>query len=248
MVRQQLEVVQSEVNTTKHKWSEARSVVFENLSFLEKRCLTKLVEQQVAKKIANDKCTINKKLQRTWSKHKSRSPDCILNLSSKELDVCEKNVLYLGLKHHILPKKIRDADIKVNIEKMMKSLVLHLGHPLDYDTKEEVKCEVQSFVKSVRRTCSSQVNKSFHQSINKLSKDDSISICKVDKGNGVVILDKQDYLNKCYAILSDTSKFQRLETADMVDIILKKRASLKNYVYKYLSKNNDIDKSLYIII
>ena len=65
VVRQQLEFVQSEVHNTKHKWSEVRSVVFEHLSLLEKRCLTKLVEQQVAKKIANDKCTINKKLQRT---------------------------------------------------------------------------------------------------------------------------------------------------------------------------------------
>ena len=245
VVRQQLEVIQREINITKHKWSESRCVLYEKLSFIEKRCLIKLVEREVSKKIAIDKDKINKKLERTWGKNKSASPNCLLNLSNKNLNICEKNVLYLGLKHHILPKKVNEADIKVNIEKMMKSLVLHVGQPLDDDTKEAVKYEVRSFVKSVRRTCSTKANQSFHRNIQNLAEDDTIAICKFDKGNGVVLLDMKDYIDKCNNILSDTSKFEKLDVSNIADIILKKRSSLQNYVYRYLRKSEEVDKSTY---
>ena len=35
-----------------------------------------------------------------------------------------------------------------------------------------------------------------------------IIILRPDKGNGVVILDRQVYMNSCYAIINDESKFK----------------------------------------
>ena len=248
VVRQQLEVVQDEINITRHKWSYIRRVLYDKLSFLERRCLNKLMQRQVQRKIEIDQENINKKLERTWSKHKSSSPDCLLNLSSKHLDIYDKNVLYLGLKRHILPNKVNDMDVKAQIEKMMKSVVVHLGHPLDTETKEEIKFEVRAFLKNARRVCSSRANQTFHKNIKKLAKDDNIAVCKFDKGNGVVVLDKCDYLKKCYDIISDTSKFEKLDSKNIKEIVLKKRASLQNYVYRYLRNNEYVDKSTYDIL
>ena len=43
-----------------------------------------------------------------------------------------------------------------------------------------------------------------------LRKDDSIIITKPDKGNGVVIVNKLDYLNKMKLLVSDETKFKKL--------------------------------------
>ena len=44
-----------------------------------------------------------------------------------------------------------------------------------------------------------------------LCNDDSIIITKPDKGNGVVIISRLDYLNKMKNLISDTTKFKELQ-------------------------------------
>ena len=245
VVRQQLDVVEDEIASATEKWKDTRIKLFDKLSFLERRCVMKLLQNVLDRKVTNDEERINKKLERTWSRNKLSSPDCLINLSCKKLNVYEKNALYLGLNHHILPKKICGNEVQVQIEKTMKSLVRHQGKPLDYDTKEHIKNEVHSFLKNARAVCSSRSNTSLHNVLTNLAKDDSIAICKFDKGNGVVILDKDDYNSKCLDILSDTSKFQKLKYENVATTILKKRKSLQNYVYRYLRNNDSIEKSTY---
>ena len=46
--------------------------------------------------------------------------------------------------------------------------------------------------------------------MNDLRKDDSIIITRPDKGNGVVIINKLDYLNKMKQLISDETKFKKL--------------------------------------
>ena len=244
VVREQLKVVEKEIEITHGKWVGSKETLFKELSFLDKRCVSKGIQIEIDKRIASDLIRVNRKLERTWCQNKKASPNCLINLSSKTLDVYENNVLYLGLNHHILPKRINDADVKVEVEKLMKSVVSDVGS-LNYDTKEEIKSEVQSFLKNSRRICSAKSNQSFHRTIKKLADDDAIAVCKFDKGNGVVIMDRSDYEKKCYDVLSDSSKFEKLDFSNITDIILKKRASLQNYVYRYLYNNDGVDKLTY---
>ena len=46
--------------------------------------------------------------------------------------------------------------------------------------------------------------------INRLRKNDDILITKPDKGSGVILLNKSDYVDKVNKILDDQSKFKRL--------------------------------------
>ena len=245
-VRQQLEVIDGEILCIRNEWTEIRKKLYSMLGLLEKRCLQTLLQEYVDKKIRKDKERINAKLRRLWNRSKLRSPDCLINLSGKDLGLYEENVLYLGLNHHVLPKQVNDADVKVQVEKLFKSIEKEdSDKKLSFESKDEVKVEIQSFLKNVRRICSSKTNRIFHNSIRKLSDDDSIVVCKFDKGNGVVLLNKDDYNQKCYEILSDSSKFKKLNSDYMVDTILKKRRSLQNYVYRYLYKHEDIDEATY---
>ena len=57
----------------------------------------------------------------------------------------------------------------------------------------------------------SNITKEQSIALNNLSKDDSICILPADKGRSVVVLDKQDYVNKAQTLLSDTSTYRVLE-------------------------------------
>ena len=54
-------------------------------------------------------------------------------------------------------------------------------------------------------------------------------IVKPDKGNGVVILDKDDYNKKMEAILEDETKFQRLDE-DPVKLTLQRENKVKRFL------------------
>ena len=56
---------------------------------------------------------------------------------------------------------------------------------------------------------------------------------KPDKGNRVVILDRKLYDNGIQEIISDTSKFEKLNE----DSILKRKASLQRFLRKLKQKN-----------
>ena len=69
-----------------------------------------------------------------------------------------------------------------------------------------------------------------------LTNDDSIVILKPDKGNGVVILNKDEYHKKMDEILADTSKFEHLDD-DAVKLTLKRENQVKALLKKLKSDN-----------
>ena len=73
----------------------------------------------------------------------------------------------------------------------------------------------------------------------KLRKNKDIVITKPDKGNGVVILDRKLYNNAIEEIISDTSKFEKLNE----DPALQCEASLQRFLCKLKQKNvfNEIE-------
>ena len=62
---------------------------------------------------------------------------------------------------------------------------------------------------------------------------------KPDKGNGIVVLDRKLYNNAIGEMISDTSKFEKLNE----DLTLKRESSLQRFLRKLKEKNvfNEID-------
>ena len=81
-----------------------------------------MIKSECSKFIKKTLAMHNHKLLLLWFKQQPRSPNCILNLSDRKLVVEEMNVLYRGLKHHILPYKINVQILKVEIEKLLRKL------------------------------------------------------------------------------------------------------------------------------
>ena len=69
-----------------------------------------------------------------------------------------------------------------------------------------------------------------HRVLRNLRENKDIVITKPDKGNGFVILDRKLYDNAIKEIISDTSKFEKLDE----DPTLKQEASLQNFVQNFV--------------
>ena len=74
-----------------------------------------------------------------------------------------------------------------------------------------------------------------------LQQNTDIIISKPDKGNGVVIMDRVDYINKLYNIVNDPSKFTELT----VDPTEKRESRLQNFLYR-LHKKGELDDASYV--
>ena len=100
--------------------------------------------------------------------------------------------------------------IKVSIEKLFYSLKGDPKVTINDEVREEVKFIFRKFLTDSSRVCSTRTNKALHQTLENLAKDTTIKICKFDKGNGVAILDTNDYNAKLDAIIGDKSKFKEV--------------------------------------
>ena len=71
-----------------------------------------------------------------------------------------------------------------------------------------------------------QLDREMIKCLKNLSSDKAIIITRPDKGNGVVLLNKIDYITKMENILQDSTKFTRVET----DVL--------KAIFKYEDRNN----------
>ena len=76
-----------------------------------------------------------------------------------------------------------------------------------------------------------------------LRNDSNIVIMKPDKGNGVVTLNKDDYNQKMENILTDESKFKRLDE-DPVKISLQRENQVKSLLYIWKTLNPSTRKRM----
>ena len=79
-----------------------------------------------------------------------------------------------------------------------------------------------------------------------LKTNNAIIISRPDKGSGVVVLDRNDYVNKMLVILEDRSKFRQLGPAVTFDYTLKIEQAFQKRINAMLSdKKNPISKAVY---
>ena len=84
-----------------------------------------------------------------------------------------------------------------------------------------------------------------HKALQELSKNTDIIITVPDKGSGVVILNKQDYVDKMENILSDTTKFKVSSNQDIYDVSRKIERKVRNYLRDHLKKPGLITEEEY---
>ena len=164
--------------------------------------------------------------------------DTVLNISSYNLSEEELDILKFGLTFAIKPPHLRKSQVFTTFELLHQDLKRHL---VDKNKANEVRSEIQhlattyvnSFKPSLKDLKKLKIPK-------RLKKNKDIIILRPDKGNGVVVLDKLAYNNAISDLLSDDTKFKKLQS----DPTLRREGQLQRYLRK-LKKNSVFDCGTY---
>ena len=129
----------------------------------------------------------------------------ITNISSHELSFFQKLVLCRGLKFAI-PQRISNIEIKASFEKAYWDLERHLNSE---NSKELAAATLKSIALNYINHQGPSPPKQLLAAIKQLKRRDDIVITKPDKGSGVVVMDKSEYIHLLSeASVNDTSKFR----------------------------------------
>ena len=233
----QVNIIKKELKSIRNTYIKELKSIRNSISYMESLVLCNLLKKRYVASSVPVLKTHNKKLLALWKSERTRSPDCLMNLSSVKLSLLEQNVLRLGLKSHILPKKIDEEGVKVEIEKLVSNITNEYNVVISSGFKEKLRSLCKSFVSEANGVCSNKQNQLFHRTIKSLSANKEIKVCKYDKGNGVVVLNCIDYFNKLDTIVLDKSKFEEIVVnPDQTHPVISNENRIKRYIYNHVKK------------
>ena len=169
----------------------------------------------------------------------------MFNFSSRLITDKEKDILSKGLNFAIPPSKLNFCGFLTPFEKFYNQLKSETFNDRSGFFPDSVKCKLKDIAFSGFRSYSRPsflYTQDDIDTLNDLKNDKSIVIMKPNKGNGVVILNKDDYNKKMDAILSDTSKFQLLNE-DPVKVTLQRENQVKSLLKKLKAANSLNEKT-----
>ena len=196
VVSHQIKILEKEKKTKVSRYNKLKSAICCKVGILDEMTLMGSLTKFFNKKADSIQDDHKRKLLALWKTERTRSPDCLMNLSHHDLSVTEENVLRFGLKHHILPRKVDPDIIKTDIEKTVSSITRKRSGNSDMDEDEEedngnyveinsdfrdkIKAHFNSFISACKNVCSTKINVLFHKTLSKLSKNKDIKVCKFD--------------------------------------------------------------------
>ena len=143
----------------------------------------------------------------------------ILNLSEYELSDLERFVLSHELSFGLPPKSVSKEQTFAEVESLWAQLQHHAAANKEQRDSLKARLADLAYIYGESKPDKHDIamQKEWFFAINKLRRNDGITITKPDKGSGVVILHKSDYTIKMNNILHDETKFERVGPASMCD-------------------------------
>ncbi|CAF3418116.1 unnamed protein product [Rotaria sp. Silwood2] len=171
--------------------------------------------------------------------YESLKTKLIHNISSYTLSPAEERILCRGWEFCIENKLNNFIDFKTDIELNMKKIE-HICHRNAFSSIcRKIYNASDTLMKSVRKKNIRNITDEEFKALKALKDNKNIIICRADKGNCIVVLDKQDYIKKAEEILK-LKQFQRTEKS----LLNEKEKSMNSHILKLL-KDKVIDKQLY---
>ena len=147
----------------------------------------------------------------------------ITNLKDYFLSEVEKLALANGLKFSLPPKKLKCGSYLARFELLYNDL-----SKCDFSGDDEQEIYFREKLSDIGYSSYFNFNMSRHSLLNipkdqykallNLSKNKDIIVTNPDKGSGVVIMNKTDYLKKMEDIFNDTTKFKVNNSEDLYDV------------------------------
>ena len=172
--------------------------------------------------------------------------DTIINLSNYKLSPTEEFVLFHGLNFCLPPHSVQREKIFAEFEVLIGQSLHHVPH-----SSEQFSALKARLSDLAHAYCGNPINigdflilKECVQATRSLGCNENIHITKPDKGSGVVIMNKIDYISKMDFILQDNSKFENLGPSSEFDNTVKIEAHIQRRLLQ-LKKEDLLPSKIY---
>ena len=135
----------------------------------------------------------------------------VVNLSNIKFSDTEVNILSRGLSYSTPPQHLDSLDIRTSFECFYRQFCNSIPGNYVSRLKQRLKGLCYTYIYRYQSHMFHNLSKDEFLAFQRLKKRDDIVFCKLDKGNGVVILNKSDYNQKIQALINDISKFKQLK-------------------------------------
>ena len=96
-------------------------------------------------------------------------------------------------------------------EKFRETIVNVTNEKITAEFRDDIQGVFRAFMQSCKNICSSHVNRAFHSAISDISQNKDIVCVNYDKGNGICVMNTDNYLTKLDSIVNDTDKFSKVK-------------------------------------
>ena len=217
----EISVKEKQVDSLQKQAKVLHSQLKNSVNGIDYNHFKELIERSTTTKVTGDKATHMKKLHKLgYTAFEELPPDKVLfNVSSRVLSPTEESVLSKGLKFALPPKRLSLERYLYTFEKLYESLQKYPIWQSENNQFESFKDKLKhlalsSFQRFKKHEPPPIFSKEEMEALKSLSRDKSIVITRPDKGNGVVLMDKQDYISKVNSVLQDTTKFEKIVGLD----------------------------------
>ena len=162
----------------------------------------------------------------------------IYNFSNYHLTDSGKSLLIKGLNFAIPPKKIEYSKFLLPFELLFRDIKSNSESSVDFASvkallQDTAFTSYSAFYKGNYPL--SNLSKNEFESLCKLKNENNLVIQKVDKGNTIVILDKDSYLKSVETLLKDSSKFKDIPKD--LNYIISSEKRVTDILKKFKNKN-----------
>ena len=169
-------------------------------------------------------------------------PQVVVNLSNRALAKTEYKALNHGLRFGILPLKFNFIDVQTEFKNIYRQARPHLQNTKRILFKTELinlynKFKSTYFYDKLCRN--TRLSTPEMKALLSIRQNKSLIICKPDKGNGVVLMNKTDHVQKMNAIFLDAKRFTLVKSDKNVRNLEKFQHCLNR-----LKRGKDLDEGI----
>ena len=217
LLKEEISLKKSRIRTLEKNFNNRKEKLRKTLGIIDCTHVICLFLTQNDRKLAHHQNIHSKKLFNLGLEVSkvSHDPDKIIfNYSSYNLSKSKKRVLCKGLNFAIPPDKLEYSHYLLPFEllyRVIKDLDL-LNEKTNFLKAKIKDCALSSFKLYNKKGAVSSLNKDEIFTLKTLSVNKDLIKQKSGKGYSIVVINKSDYLNKMYNILSDSKKIVKSST------------------------------------
>ena len=178
-------------------------------------------------------------LKRTSDGITDNPNETIVNLTNHSLSSDELEVLKLGLRYGLAtrPNQLEIMAVAEDVWRQISRLdIFKQGRYVQDKIKNSLRSFTYNYIDLDLKEF--RLGRKIIDILNKLT--ERFAILKPDKGNGIVLLNRYDYVTSVKSIFSDSSKFEKLDS----DPTLTRLHSLQNYLLQLHKRDEITDEQL----